>query len=46
VELTKQSHKIIFNNIPTDLIKFCRESIRTWSLLMFHTENHRFYFIF
>jgi hypothetical protein len=45
MEICKQGHQIFFDEMPTSLIKFSRESIRAWRIIMFHLEYRMSYFL-
>jgi hypothetical protein len=45
MKICEQGQQILFDKILTSLIEFSCESIRTWSLIMFHLEYCMTYFI-
>jgi hypothetical protein len=42
MKILEHNHHVTFNDIPEFLIKFCRETICPWHLIMLHLEDCRF----
>jgi hypothetical protein len=41
----EHTHQVYPDGVLETLIKLCWKTIRTWSFVVFHKENHIFYFL-